>query len=1694
MTPKPPAKAASTAKSSARKPAAAARAIKAAPDSKAAKAAKAARSPAAGKPGKRASAPVSGFSLEPVYAASRKLVPAARQAELREFLSAFYRRMEEDEFPKHPPQGWAAIGADMLEFARRRKPGTASVRVFNPTLKANGWESPHTVLQIVNDDMPFLVDSVSMALAEMGVAVHVLGHPLVRVERDRSGKLAGVGEGKAESLMLLEIDRQPQDAMAAIGKRVSAVLAEVRAVVADWGLMRERMQVLADDLATRRMPVDDASRREAQEFLRWAANDHFILFGYREYRVLQQGGEDVLAPVEGSGLGLMRARDSAAPRPVRTLAANDLNESGAGIEPLVLTKTNARSRLHRKGYMDYIGVLEFDASGRITGEQRFLGLYTSSAYNRRPWEIPLVRERHEHVMRRSGLAPNSHSGKALRHILETLPREELFQSSQEDLYRTATGVLGLQERVRSRLFLRRDRYGRFFSALVYIPRERFNTDVRLRIEALLRETLHGEHVDSSVVLGESPLAQLHLIVRPKAGEVVDVEIAELERGLAHLLRNWQDDLRELLIARHGEAEGLRLASSHGRALPAGYIEDVSPELAANDVEQLAALTGPDDLRLSLHSAPREGGGSLRLKLYRQHDDIPLSDVLPLMENMGLRVISEHPYRLLASLPDGGSQPIYIQDFEVQAPADSIDAGALAAAFEQAFAATWSGRAENDGFNRLVLAAALDWRQVALLRGYWKYLLQTGVPFSQGSVEQTLARYPLLARLLVELFEARFDPAPAGAAQVRAARQQLADQLRPLARGDEATVRVLQEAVDARGNERGARAAAVREALSRLLDRVDSLDDDRILRSFIDVIDATLRTSYFQRDAAGAPAQTISFKFDPSLVPDMPRPRPYREIFVCGPRVEGVHLRFGPVARGGLRWSDRREDFRTEVLGLVKAQMVKNTVIVPVGAKGGFYAKRLPDPALDRDAWFAEGVACYKLFIQGLLDITDNIVDGRIVPPLDVVRHDQDDPYLVVAADKGTATFSDIANGLAVAHGFWMGDAFASGGSVGYDHKGMGITARGAWESVKRHFRALGRDCQSEDFTCVGIGDMSGDVFGNGMLLSRHIRLVAAFDHRHIFLDPDPDAARSYAERERLFKLPRSSWLDYDASLISKGGGVYPRSAKSIGITPQVREALGLGEDVRSMAPAALMQAILRAPVDLAWNGGIGTYIKAASEQHSDVGDRANNAIRVNGGELRCRIVGEGGNLGMTQLGRIEAAQAGVLLNTDFIDNSAGVDTSDHEVNIKILLNAAVQDGSLAVPARNRLLASMTDEVARLVLLDNYRQNQAISLMERMSARRLGSKQHFIRTLESQGLLDRQIEYLPSDAELAARKARGQGMTRPELAVLLSYSKLVAFQQLLDSDIPEDPYLSRELQRYFPEPLQKKYAPLMEQHRLKREIIATAVTNATINRMGATFLMRMQEDTGRSPAEVAKAYTISRETLDARSLWAQIDALDGKLPEAAQVDALQVIWHLQRSFVRWLLGRPGPVPSIADAVERYRDPFNAIRSASGVLPGSQRPAYEAALQEWKDKGMPPALAQQLAELPYLEPAFDIIELAAERKLKPVEVSRVHFRLGEALGLPWLFEQIDALAVDGRWHAVARGVMRDELASHHRTLAGQAVAQPASDPDAKVRQWLERDDASLRFTLAMLEELSAQKTLDYPTLSVAVQKLGQLAARG
>jgi glutamate dehydrogenase len=1621
----------------------------------------------------------------------------ARRKEAQAFAETFLDGLSADDLNDRGSEVWVALMLDLLDFVRMRTVGKAKVRAFNPTVAEHGWDSSHTVIQIVNDDMPFLVDSVGMAIAARGVATHHLIHPVYTVSRDPGSHLLAMEGGNlGESVIHIEIDRQTEaEELREIKEAVEHALCDVRAAVSDWKAMREKMAAVANGLRTESLPITADEQVEIADFLNWVANDHFTFLGYREYEIATDGGDEVLRAVPGTGLGILRGEQTAGtPRSIRTLAAYEAEKPGA-MRALILTKTNARASVHRPGNMDYIGVLRFDAEGRAIGERRFIGLYTSGAYMRRPGEVPLVRGKVDQVMRRSGLRPQSHSGKALKHILETLPRDEMFQCTAEELASISTGILGLHERSRTRLFLRRDRFGRFFSGLAFIPRDRFNTTVRERIEAMLMKALDGESLDTQIQVGDSTLARLHLVIRPKSGSQPSHDIAALEAEMGRIVRNWHDEVRDQLVQRHGEERGLRLFNRYARVLPLAYVEDVSPDVAADDVETVSQLGSEDDLRLSLYQPPGAGGNAVRFKLYRLGQPISLSEALPMMENMGLRILAEHPYET-----EIGGSHISIQDFDITF-SDNVDVDLEVAHrfFEEAFEAVWRGRAENDGFNRLIIGARLFWREVAVLRAYAKYLLQAGTPFSQAYMEETLGRYPVLARLLIEIFQAKFDPARDLETDSDRVREQavLMRAMQRLAHTD-AERSQAPALVKARAHGREAFEGAAVDAIKALLNDVASLDEDRILRSMLAAIRATLRTNFYQAGDDGRPHDYISFKFDPALLMDLPRPRPYREIFVYSPRIEGVHLRFGSVARGGLRWSDRREDFRTEVLGLVKAQMVKNTVIVPVGAKGGFFVKRPPIGG-DRDAVLAEGVSCYRTFINGLLDITDNIIEGETVPPVDVVRHDPDDPYLVVAADKGTATFSDIANAVAAEHDFWLGDAFASGGSYGYDHKGMGITARGAWESVKRHFRAMGVDCQSEDFTCVGVGDMSGDVFGNGMLLSKHIRLVAAFDHRHIFIDPEPDAARSHAERERMFGLPRSSWEDYNRDLISAGGGVWPRSAKTVPVSAQARAALGIEDGIESMTPNELMNAILKAPVGLFWNGGIGTYVKATSESHADVGDRANTPIRVNGKEMRCKVVGEGGNLGMTQLGRIEAARlAGVLLNTDFIDNSAGVDTSDHEVNIKILLNDLVKKGQLGFEERNRLLVEMTDEVADLVLNDNYRQNQAISLMERMSVDRLGSKQHFIRTLEAQGKLDRNIEYLPNDAEFEERRARGEGLTRPELAVLLSYSKIELFQHLLESDVPEDPYLSAELARYFPKPIQERYSGELESHRLRREIIATAVTNSMVNRMGATFVLRMQEDTGESPGQIARAFSIAREILEVRALWAEIDALDGKVPDKVQIDALMKIWLLLRSMTRWLLNLPGEKLVIAKAVARYAPGISEIRSnLPSMVSLSDREMMASDAVAWRSCGLPDSLAGKLSGLSSLSAALDIVEVAAERKLPVAKVAEVYYQIGETLHLKWLMDRVEELPVTGRWHAHARGNLRDELYAQHRALAAQILGSTESAKTSGrqlVADWFGKDDPVLRYTLGMFADLRTQVSMDYPTAMVAVRRLAQLVNAG
>ncbi|NNE04962.1 MAG: NAD-glutamate dehydrogenase [Xanthomonadales bacterium] len=1618
----------------------------------------------------------------------------AKQAKY--YAEAFFRRVPFEELSRERPEALVAIVSEQMEFIRKRPRGEALISVFNPTLDDDGWESPHTIIEMVNDDMPFLVDTANVVMAEMGLGVHLMVHPVIHVERDEQGQVQGFystaeGKGDAESIIHMQIDRQnDEEVLARIQSSLAQAVHNARLAVRDWKPMLARLEEAVEKLPQWAHVVDNEMVAEYQQFLNWLRDDHFILLGSRDYEVVTDNGQRTLNLVEGTGLGLLvETEKTIHSRPLSTLSDEARTNRE---EPLIITKTRSRSSVHRVGYMDYIGVLRFDEKGQTVGERRFIGLFTSNAYFRRVGDTPLIRLKMAEVLERSRLRDNSHAQKSLIHILETLPRDDLFQATVDELENISTAVLNLQERQRVRLLIRRERFARFFSCLVYIPRERHNTENREKIQKILKRALKGEKLDYVVQISDSVLARLQIIVRPKPGEEPQPDVRLLEQKIVEAVRSWHDELNEILIQKHGEDRGMQLADSIGKAFPAAYIEDVSPWVSSFDVERIAGLKDETSLDMSLYRPRKKDTDIIRFKLFRAEEPIPLSEVLPILENMGLHIVSERPYEL--KFEDGGN--VWVQDFDMQyVQGRDLNLDLVRDTFQEAFEYILRRITVSDGFNRLILACRLHWRQVKMLRAYCKYLLQTGSPFSLEYMSRTLSRHPLLSYLLVELFDALFNPEREGLSEFKCEQSSkgLRRDFKQLASESQREDQVLQEYLEdvaaCPAKSRDVQVRAIRNAFVRGLASVSSLDEDRILHSFYSMLLATLRTNFYQASSAGLVHEYMSFKFKSEDVPNLPKPKPFREIWIYSPRVEGIHLRMGKVARGGLRWSDRKEDFRTEVLGLMKAQNVKNTMIVPVGAKGGFVVQQLPEGG-DREAIMAEVTYCYKLYINGLLDITDNLDENELIPPSQVVRRDEDDPYLVVAADKGTATFSDTANGIALERGFWLGDAFASGGSVGYDHKGMGITARGAWEGVKRHFRELGKDIQSEPFTVVGIGDMSGDVFGNGMLLSGHIRLKAAFNHLHIFLDPNPDEAASLKERQRLFELPRSSWTDYNDELISRGGGIFSRQDKTIPVSDEVREWLGIDE--QQLAPHELIRELLKSDVDLLWNGGIGTYVKASSESNADVGDLANNPLRVNGNELKCKVVGEDGNLGLTQLGRIEFAKQGGRINTDFVDNSAGVDCSDHEVNIKILLNQVMRAGDLKQEDRNALLADMTDEVAGLVLRSNYLQTQALSMMERLSGPRLGAKQHFISVLESEGQLDRALEYLPDDEELLDRRSRGQGLTRPELSVLLSYSKIRLYSQLLDSDIPEDPFFASELKNYFPTPLQERYESFMPLHRLKRELIATQVTNSLVNRMGVSFVMRMRDDTSATPAEVARAYTIARELFDARDYWKQIEDLDNVASAQQQTQALLAMWTLLRQVTRWLANHPGHELDINEMLKRLKPGMDEMRK---IVENSLTEAEKAQIEEkeapYIESGFPAEFARQVALLPMLAPSLDVVATAADRDLPVAQVADVYFGIGESLGLKWFRGHIEALSVQGQWHAHARGNLRDELYTHQRALVERVLnAQSGKTNGSAVDNWMQQHEVDVERVIEMVEDMRNLENMDYATLSVAVRSLGHL----
>ncbi|MFQ5973385.1 MAG: NAD-glutamate dehydrogenase, partial [Alphaproteobacteria bacterium] len=1337
------------------------------------------------------------------------------------------------------------------QFGQRREIGEPKVRVFNPRVEEHGWKSKHTVIEVVNDDMPFLVDSVTAELNTRGFTVHLVIHPMVEVERRNGGDLARIlpagGDGSnmavAESFMHFEIDEQSDpEVLDGLRRGIEDVLRDVRAAVEDWPSMLEKVAAIRGELDKNpaKLPPDDIT--EAGAFLQWIADNQFTFLGYREYDYSGRGATERMTVAPG-GLGVLRD-------PERTVLENWRNNQPLPPEleafvhqptPIMVIKANERASVHRPVHMDVIGVKKFNNRGKVTGERLIVGLFTSAAYSRSPLDIPLLRRKLAYVVDRAGFAPASHDSKALAHILETYPRDELLQIDKETLFDNAVGILHLQERQRIALFLRRDAFERYVSALVYIPRDRYNTDLRRRLAGILERAFNGVVTAFTPYLAsDSVLAQVLFTVKTQPGELPRYNLEDIEAALVEGARSWADRLRDALVESKGEEPGLRLYHRYADAFSSGYRDSYLPEAAVVDIDKIEATLTADELGMNLYRPIEARNDEVRFKIFYVGAQLPLSDVLPMLENMGLKVIGEEPFEVWL---DEDEHSIWIHDFDMMSRSGApVQLAQVKEKFHDAFNRVFKGDIENDGFNRLVLGAGLDWREVVALRAICKFLRQTRTAFSQAYMEQTLANNPDLARLVVALFRVRFDPA----------RQ-----------------------TDGKDDAR-----AIRERIEAGLDAVESLDEDRILRRFVNVVDATRRTNYFQLGADGVPKPYLSLKLDSREIEELPEPRPMVEIFVYSPRMEGCHLRGGKVARGGIRWSDRLEDFRTEVLGLMKAQMVKNAVIVPVGSKGGFVCKRLPTGG-DRAALMKEVKDCYSILMRGMLDLTDNLEQGKIVPPPDVVCHDDDDPYLVVAADKGTATFSDIANGISRDYGFWLGDAFASGGSAGYDHKQMGITARGAWESVKRHFRELGRDIQTQNFTVVGVGDMSGDVFGNGMLLSRHTKMVAAFNHLHIFVDPDPDPAKSLDERKRLFELPRSSWADYDAGLISEGGGVFDRKAKSIKPTPEMKALFGIEAD--QITPAGLIRAVLAAPVDLLWFGGIGTYVKASHETNAEVGDRANDGLRVDATELECKVIGEGANLAVTQRGRIEFARLGGRVNTDFIDNSAGVDTSDHEVNIKIVIDDIVAAGDLTEKQRNTLLDEMTDDVARLVLNDNYLQSQAITQAELQAHERLDQQWRFVKSLEKEGRLDRAIEFLPDDEEMQERQAQGSGLTRPEYAVLFSYAKLALYDELLPTNVPDDPHLVRDLARYFPERLRERFAEPIARHRLRREIIATYITNSVINRVGATFVHELQARTGMTPADIARAYVVARGAFRLRPLWREIETLDNKVSSETQAE-------------------------------------------------------------------------------------------------------------------------------------------------------------------------------------------------------------------
>ena len=1565
------------------------------------------------------------------------------------FVAQLYGRSVPEDVMRYGAEDIAALAERAYDFIAVRAPGALKIRCETVPLAASGGRKAISVIEIVNDDMPFLVDSVMAEIAERRFDVRLVAHPIFDVQRDGS-KLVALGAPDAqknrESFIHIHLVPIADDATCKeLVRALQTVLGEVRVAVQDWWAMRDRVSAIVNELKTNppRLPVDEVA--ESIQFLQWLLTDNFTFLGVRDYLVDGQ----TLEPDFNNALGIMRSRE------LRVLKrGNELLEITPEImaflkEPhlLIIAKANVHARVHRRVYLDYIGVKRFDRPGNLIGEHRIVGLFTSTAYTRAAHSIPYLRRKIAAVEARAGFDSSGHSGKALANVLEQYPRDELFQIDEDTLYSFALAILQLEERPRVRVLARRDRFDRFASALVFVPRERYDSHVRAKIgEYLARAFIGRVSAFYPFFPGEGPLVRVHFIIGRSGGATPEVDRGTLEREVTAIIRTWSDGLSRALELVSSPDKARELFSRYRDAFSVGFHEAYAPAVAASDIRVIEGLTEHRPLSVDFHHRLEEEQRAVGLKVWTFARPLPLSERVPVLENMGFHVVDERTFHIE---PRGGTA-VWLHDMLLErADGEMIDLDSGKARLESAFLMVMRGIAENDGYNALTLHGGLAWRDVALIRTISRFLRQIHVPYSQDYMWTTLVKHAGIAANIVELFHSRFDP-----------------------RADKD-----------RHQSQSAIAARIEEGLQK----VESLDEDRILRRFVNAVQCAIRTNFFQTENNGRLKPLISVKFESRKLTDLPLPCPLYEIFVYSPRMEGVHMRFGKVARGGVRWSDRPQDFRTEILGLAKAQQVKNAVIVPVGAKGGFVPKLMPKGA-PRDVVQTEGVATYKLFISSLLDITDNIgPDGKIIPPASVVRHEGDDPYFVVAADKGTATFSDTANAISVEHDYWLGDAFASGGSAGYDHKAMGITARGAWEAVKRHFREADIDISKTPFNVVGIGDMSGDVFGNGMLREDTIKLLAAFDHRDIFIDPNPDPKVSFAERKRLFGLPRSSWQDYDKSLISKGGGVYPRTLKEIRLSAEARKLFGVAE---SVTPQELMKAVLKAQVDLLFFGGIGTYVRASSESDEAVGDRANDAIRVIGADLNCKVIGEGANLGMTQRGRIEAAQRGIRLNTDALDNSAGVNTSDVEVNIKIALSAPVRAGNLTMNARNALLAEMTDEVARVVLRNNYQQTLALSLAERRGLEDLGFQQRFMQMLEIRGDLDRSVEFLPDEMALAERRKRNAALTRPELAVLLAYAKLSLYGELLDSTVPDDPYLGRELERYFPKEISKRYPDALHAHRLRREIIATQLTNSMINRGGATLIVRIADQTGAASPAIAAAFATVRNSYDLIELNSEIDALDNKITGKVQLDLYVAVQSLLLDRLVWFLRNVDLTQGLEKIIGHYREGVAQVAaSLDSSLSKQAAHTLEARVAELFKAGVPESLARRIGKLTILKAAPDIA-LVAERAGTPVaEVTATYFATEEYFQLDRVANAVSDIVVSDYFDRLALDRALDSIGDAERRLTAAMVGDGQAGAGA-VEEWVRPRQAEVERIRSTIHEITGSG-LTLSKLSVAASLLGDLA---